>query len=115
MLRPVVFRTFFGEVGHLPFDHPGVDPVVPKGQEPAGDVGDHSRVEGWQPCGGRGAKERGGFPQDPHGVNETQSPGIDVHGQSGFVHEEPHGVVAQQDAVDFLENAARCATPKTFR
>jgi len=62
--------------------------------------------------GGSGAQQLGGFPQDTHGMNETQSAGIEIHRQGGLVHEEPDGVVGQEDAVDFLEDAAGGAAPE---
>jgi len=49
--------AFLGKVGHLLLDPAGVDAVATQGLD---STGDHSGVEGWQACGGRGAKKRSG-------------------------------------------------------
>ena len=108
----VVLGSFLAEVGHLLLDDPRVDAVLPRWEAALGDMSDHRGVEARQSSGRGGSHEWSGLAKHPHRVDKAESPGIDVHRKGGLVHQVTDGVVGQQDAVGFLQDATRRAASK---
>ena len=104
--REAMQRPFLGPLAHLALDDPGVDPVAPWLECFLGNLL-------YQPVVPAATAARAGrtlgqaAAQDFQRRGQRQSPQVQVLSGGGFVHQHPHPIVGQQQAIDLLDHSGR--------
>lgn len=99
-------RPFLGPLAHLALDDPGVDPVAPWLERFLGNFLDQPVVPA--ATAARAGRTLGqAAAQDFQRRGNRQSPRVQVLSGGGFVHQHPHPIVGQQQAIDLLDHSGR--------
>jgi len=97
---------FLGPFAHLALDDTGVDPVAPWLDHFLGNLLHQQVVPAGQPAfAGRTLGQA--TAQDFQRRGKRQSPRVQVLSGGRFVHQHPHQIVCQQQAIDLLDHTGR--------